>query len=127
MVIASDTSPRCPLPMPWGWFQVLYSDELAVGESKPLRCFDQELVIFRTDSGAAKVLDAYCPHMGAHLGYGIRDQAGGGSRVVGESIECPFHGWRYNGEGECTHVPYAKSLPPRVANPSTDGPRVEHQ
>lgn len=115
MVIASDTAPRCPLPMPWGWFQVLYSDELAIGESKPLRCFDQELVIFRTESGAAKVLDAYCPHMGAHLGHGIRDQAGGGSRVVGESIECPFHGWRYNGDGQCTHVPYAKNLPPRVA------------
>ena len=35
MVIASDNAPRCPLPMPWGWFQVLYSHDLAVGESKP--------------------------------------------------------------------------------------------
>ena len=70
MVIASDAGPRCPLPMPWGWFQVLYSGDLAVGESKPLRYFDQDLVIFRTESGAVKVLDAYCPHMGAHLGYG---------------------------------------------------------
>ena len=54
MVIASDTSPRCPLPMPWGWFQVLYSDELAVGESKPLRCFDQELVIFAPKAALRK-------------------------------------------------------------------------
>ena len=38
--------------------------------SPNLRYFDQELVIFRTESGAVKVLDAYCPHMGAHLGYG---------------------------------------------------------
>ena len=35
MVIASDNAPRCPLPMPWGWFQVLYSHDLAVGESNP--------------------------------------------------------------------------------------------
>jgi len=114
MMIASDVI-RCPLPMPWGWFQVLYSDELRVGESKPLHYFGKELVIFRTESGKAVVLDAYCPHMGAHLGYGIRDQAGGGSRVVGESIECPFHGWQYNAEGQCTHIPYAKNMPPKIA------------
>ena len=114
MNIATD-KPRCPLPMPWGWFQVMFSKDLKAGESKPLRYFGTDLVIFRTESGEAKVLDAYCPHMGAHLGYGIRDNAGGGSRVIGDSIECPFHGWRYNGEGQCTHVPYAKNLPPRVA------------
>lgn len=106
---------RVPLPMPFGWFQVLYSHELAIGESKPLEYFDTELVIFRTESGEAKVLDAYCPHMGAHLGYGIRDQAGGGSQVNGESIVCPFHGWEYNGEGVCTKVPYATNPPPKVA------------
>jgi cholesterol 7-dehydrogenase len=41
------------------------------------------LVLFRTESGEAKVLDAYCPHMGADLGVG--------SKVVGDCIECPFH------------------------------------
>jgi phenylpropionate dioxygenase-like ring-hydroxylating dioxygenase large terminal subunit len=114
-VIASSKRARVELPMPFGWFQVLYSHELAVGQSLPLEYFDEELVIFRTESGVAKVLDAYCAHMGAHLGYGIRDQAGGGSRVVGESIVCPFHGWQFNGEGECTGIPYAKKMPPRVA------------
>ena len=114
MLIASD-KPRIPLPMPSGWFHVLYSHELAVGESKPITYFGQELVVFRTESGQAKVVDAYCPHMGAHLGYGIRDNAGKGSSVVGESIVCPFHGWAFNGEGQCTDVPYAKNLPPKVA------------
>jgi len=108
-------SERIPLPMPSGWFQVAYSHDLAPAESMPLQYFDTELVLFRTDSGEAKVLDAYCPHMGAHLGYGIRDQAGGGSRVKGDSIVCPFHGWAYNGEGQCTDVPYADNLPPRIA------------
>ena len=106
---------RIPMPMPFGWFQVAYSHELEVAASMPLRYFDTDLVLFRTESGEAKVLDAYCPHMGAHLGYGIRDQAGGGSAVVGESIVCPFHGWAYNGEGQCTDVPYANNLPPKVA------------
>ena len=116
MLIASDKKThRVDLPMPSGWFHVLYSDELAVGQAKPLEYFSQELVAFRTESGQAKVVDAYCPHMGAHLGYGIRDQAGHGSAVVGESIVCPFHGWAYDGDGKCTSIPYAKNMPPKVA------------
>ena len=114
MMIATDST-RCPLPMPMGWFQVLYSHELEVGDAIPVEYFGQELVVFRTESGEAKVVDAFCPHMGAHLGYGIREQTGKGPRIVGDSIECPFHGWRWNGEGQCTHIPYANNLPPRVA------------
>jgi phenylpropionate dioxygenase-like ring-hydroxylating dioxygenase large terminal subunit len=115
-MIATDKTPsRIDLPMPFGWFQVLYSSELENCESKPLEYFGQELVAFRTESGVAKVVDAYCPHMGAHLGYGIHENAGAGSSVVGESIVCPFHGWQYNGEGQCTHIPYAKNMPPKVA------------
>jgi 3-ketosteroid 9alpha-monooxygenase subunit A len=116
MIIATDKkSHTANLPIPTGWFQVLYSHELEVGQAKPLEYFDQEMVIFRTESGQAKVVDAYCPHMGAHLGYGIRDQAGHGSAVVGESIVCPFHGWAYDGDGKCTSIPYAKNMPPKVA------------
>lgn len=116
MIITSDKrTSRIPLPMPWGWFHVAYSHELGAGESKPITYFDQELVVFRTESGVARVVDAYCPHMGAHLGYGIRDNSGGGSSVVGESIVCPFHGWAFNGEGKCTDIPYAKNMPPKVA------------
>ncbi|MBA6411912.1 Rieske 2Fe-2S domain-containing protein [Parahaliea sp. F7430] len=108
-------SNRIPMPIPFGWFQVAYSHELTSDESVPLRYFDTDLVMFRTESGEAKVLDAYCPHMGAHLGYGIRGKAGGGAEVKGDSVICPFHGWAYNGEGKCTDVPYATNLPPKVA------------
>lgn len=108
-------STRIPMPIPLGWFQVAYSHEIETARSMPLRYFGQDLVLFRTESGEARVLDAYCPHMGAHLGYGIRTQAGGGSEVRGDSIVCPFHGWAYNGDGQCTDVPYATNLPPKVA------------
>ena len=113
-MIATDNV-RCPLPMPMGWFQVMFSHELEVGDAIPVEYFGQELVVFRTEAGEAKVVDAFCPHMGAHLGYGIREQTGKGPRIIGDSIECPFHGWRWNGEGQCTHIPYAKNMPPRVA------------
>ena len=112
-MIASD-SRRCHLPMPFGWFQILYSSDLATGDALPLHYFGQELVAFRTEDGKARVVDAFCPHMGAHLGYGIREHTGKGPKIVGDSIGCPFHGWRWNGEGQCTHIPYARNMPPRV-------------
>ena len=56
------------LPMPFGWFAMCYSDELAVGQVKPLRYFGRDLVAWRGEDGQARVLDAYCAHLGAHMG-----------------------------------------------------------
>jgi len=98
---------RFPMPRyPNGWFQVAYSDELKPGEVKPLSYFGRELVLFRGADGNASVLDAYCPHLGAHLGYG--------GKVEGNSIICPFHAWQFDGCGGCTSVPYAKKIPPKA-------------
>lgn len=97
-----------PFPAyPAGWFQVAYSDELAPGAVLPLQYFGQELVLFRTEDGQAKVLDAFCPHLGAHLGHG--------GTVAGSSIRCPFHAWCFDGAGQCTEVPYAKKIPPKAS------------
>ena len=90
-----------------GWHIVAFSQELKVGDVKSLHYFDQDLVLFRGESGKAVVLDAYCPHLGAHLG-------GVGSKIVGDTIRCPFHGWQFNGEGACTAIPYAKKIPERA-------------
>ncbi len=62
------------LPMPFGWFVIGYSDELAVGQVKPLRYFGQELVMWRGVDGQVRVLEAFCRHLGAHLGHGGRVQ-----------------------------------------------------
>ena len=105
---------RYPMPIPFGWYGVAYSDDLKVGESRPIKYFGKEMVLFRTESGEAVVLDAYCPHMGAHLGYGINAEAGQGGRIEGESIVCPFHAWKFDNRGFCTDVPYAKNVPPKV-------------
>ena len=61
---------RFPMPIPFGWFFVHYSDDLKIGDVKTLRYFGQDLVLFRNEGGAAGMLDAYCPHLGAHLGHG---------------------------------------------------------
>lgn len=93
-----------PYPIPSGWFPVATSPGLASGEVRRLECFGRELVLFRTEAGEARTLDAHCPHLGAHLGVG--------GQVVGESIQCPFHAWRFDGSGSCVEIPYAKRIPP---------------
>lgn len=97
--------------IPTGWYQIGWSEEFAAGEVKPMRYFERDLVAFRGGSGSLHVLDAYCPHMGAHLGYG--------GRVRGNDIQCPYHSWRWSGEsGENTHIPYGDKPCMRLSVPS---------
>ncbi len=101
---AMNENPRnFPTVLPTGWFQIAYSNEIAPGDVKPLKYFGRDLVIFRTEDGELSVLDAFCPHLGAHLGHG--------GTVKGTEIECPFHAWRFGLDGVCTAVPYAKRQP----------------
>ena len=95
---------RFPMGVPYGWFFVSYSDDLAPGDVRPLHYFGRDLVLFRTESGEAGLLDAYCPHLGAHLGHG--------GRVEGDSIRCPFHAWGFRPNGFCSDIPYARVMPP---------------
>jgi nitrite reductase/ring-hydroxylating ferredoxin subunit len=64
--------------------------------------FGRKIVAFRTESGKLVVSQGDCPHMGADLGCG---------KVVAESIQCPFHGWRYGTDGHCVEIPRAAVLP----------------
>lgn len=99
----SISAPRFPFTSnPTGWFRVAFSSEIPPSGVKPLHFFGKDLVLFRTKGGTPYVLDAHCPHLGAHLGYGV---------VCGETVQCPFHGWQINGEGACVGSPYFKEAP----------------
>lgn len=101
-----------------GWHIIAFSQELALGDVKSLNYFNHEFVLFRGENGEAAVLDAYCPHLGAHL-------AGTGSTVVGNTIRCPFHGWQYDKTGACTVIPYAKKIPEKAKSALKSWPIVE--
>jgi len=90
---------------PTGWFQVAWSGEIPPGVVKPLRYFGHDLIAFRAEDGELNVLDAHCRHLGAHLGYE--------SRVVGDCVECPFHGWLWDRDGANSAIPY-QELPSRA-------------
>jgi 3-ketosteroid 9alpha-monooxygenase subunit A len=101
-----------------GWHILLFSQELNVGDVKPLRYFDHDFVIYRGESGRAAVLDAHCPHLGAHL-------ASDGGRLVGDTLACPFHGWTFDCNGTCVAIPYASRIPVRAVNALRGWPVLE--
>ncbi len=100
-------SERFPFPsLPSGWFAVATSDEVKPGQLVSRQYFDTELVIYRTESGVLRVVDAFCPHMGGHMG-----KIG---EVKGESLRCGFHGFHFDTEGHCTQTPYDGPPPVRA-------------
>jgi len=97
--------PRPDLPpFPNGWFIFGMSDELTPGNLLARKFMGQEVTVFRTESGQAFAVDSYCAHLGAHFGYG--------GTVKGEVLQCPFHGFQYDGAGVCVRTGYDSPVPP---------------
>ena len=94
------------LPLPFGWFAVSTSGELAPGQVRTLRYFGTEFVVWRGEDGTVCAADPFCPHLGAHLGES--------SEVIGNDLRCAFHHWSFNGQGGVTSIPYTKIVPPRL-------------
>lgn len=84
---------RTPPQPSIGWYAVLRSEEVVAGQVTRFKFMDRELVAFRDKAGEAVVFDAVCPHFGAHLGHGGRIQDG--------CLRCPFHGLKFDGQGQC--------------------------
>lgn len=98
------TALRYPFsPFPSGWYSVGHAADVVPGAITTLSYFGRELIAFRDDENRVRVLNAYCVHLGAHLGVGGKLEEGG--------IACPFHGWRYDSGGQCVHIPYSDHIP----------------
>lgn len=85
-----------------GWHCLGLIRDFGDGKPHAVNAFGQKLVVFRSGDGQINVLDGYCRHMGGDLSKG---------EVKGDAIACPFHDWRWGGDGRCKQVPYAKRTP----------------
>jgi 3-ketosteroid 9alpha-monooxygenase subunit A len=88
-----------------GWHCLGLADTFRDGRPHAVEAFGTKLVVFADSQGELKVLDAYCRHMGGDLSQGT---------VKGDAVACPFHDWRWGGNGRCVAIPYAKRVPPRA-------------
>lgn len=77
------------------WYIAAAAGEL---RRQPLRreVEGETLVLFRDSSGTPHAMIDRCAHRGMALSRG---------RIVDDCIECPYHGWQYNGEARVAHVP----------------------
>lgn len=73
-----------------GWHCLGLTKTFKDGKPHSIEAFGTKLVVFADSKGELKVLDAYCRHMGGDLSQGT---------VKGDSVACPFHDWRWGGNG----------------------------
>lgn len=82
------------------WQPVYHVADIAAGQAKPLRIMGESFALYRGASGALHLVDGHCPHRGTRLSAGT---------VEGEAIRCFYHGWKFDGAGQCVEQPAEES------------------
>ncbi|MGW7339532.1 Rieske 2Fe-2S domain-containing protein [Streptomyces sp. NPDC054808] len=82
--------------IPNQWYPIVEAQEVRNDKPLGLRRMGQDIVLWRDIEGNLVCQGARCPHKGANLGDG---------RMKGNTIECPYHGFRYGADGACRVIP----------------------
>ncbi len=78
------------------WYVVGRSRQVKPGGILPVTLLGIPLVLFRTREGALGALLDRCPHRNIPLSEG---------RVIGDRVQCAYHGWQFGTGGQCLHIP----------------------
>jgi len=80
------------------WIPLLISTELPENDGAPMRVtvLSEKLLAFRNTDGTVGLIDEFCAHRGVSLWFGRNEEHG---------IRCPYHGWKYDVNGQCVEVP----------------------
>jgi len=77
------------------WYPVCSSTELQ-DQALKVKMLGLPFAAFRDSQQRACVVSDTCAHRGGSLGKG---------KVVGDCLQCPYHGWEFDGNGNCTRIP----------------------
>jgi phenylpropionate dioxygenase-like ring-hydroxylating dioxygenase large terminal subunit len=78
------------------WYMALPSSQLKVGKMLSVEIFSEPVLFFRKSNGVVEAIRDICPHRGIPFKYG---------RIVKDLVECPYHGWKFDGGGVCREIP----------------------
>ena len=78
------------------WYVACLTSELKAGVPLARTVFGVPLVLFRDPAGQPVALFDRCLHRNARLSAGV---------VMNGCLSCPYHGWTYNGAGQCVEIP----------------------
>lgn len=90
---------------PKGWYRFASAQKIKKDKIYTFNYFATSFVCIRNSRDVVSVFDAYCPHLGAHLGSG---------KIKNDLVTCPFHGWQYDSSGKCVNIPYCKKIPKKA-------------
>ena len=94
-------------PFPEGWYFVATRRSILREKLIEKTWLGEEIVAWSGEDGRIAVVDAYCPHLGSHMGPTV------GGVVRDGCLVCPFHGFQFDTAGDCVATPNAP--PPRAA------------
>src|SRR5262245_1167698 len=78
------------------WQPVAHAHDVNAGQAIPRRVFNEEFTLYRGEDGAPHLVGNRCAHRGTQLSTGW---------VEGDCIRCFYHGWKYDGSGQCVEQP----------------------
>ena len=78
------------------WHPIHRAEDLRAGEAKPIEIMSERFTLYRGETGTPHVVDFRCPHRGTQLSAGW---------IEGDPIRCMYHGWQFDGTGQCTDQP----------------------
>jgi 5,5'-dehydrodivanillate O-demethylase len=89
------------------WHPIAIGSKLAAGTARKLRILSEDLTLYRGESGTPYLIGGSCAHRCTMLHTGW---------VESEQVRCMYHGWRYDGTGQCTEMPAEKNVSPDLVH-----------
>ncbi|NEQ24808.1 MAG: Rieske 2Fe-2S domain-containing protein, partial [Microcoleus sp. SIO2G3] len=78
------------------WYPVTFVQDLPKNRPYSFFLYDEPFVLFRNQEGKLSCLTDRCPHRAAKLSDG---------QIIDGKIECLYHGWQFDSDGQCLHIP----------------------
>jgi phenylpropionate dioxygenase-like ring-hydroxylating dioxygenase large terminal subunit len=105
--------------IPNQWYAILESNEIKRGKLVGITRMGEKMIAWRDTQGHLSVMVDKCPHRGVALSVG---------KIAGDCIQCPFHGFEYDTNGNCVIVPAngKGSIPPKALHVQSFPLREEH-
>lgn len=83
------------------WYFAALSGDLKAGKLQRYEILGEPILLGRDRAGKVYALKDICPHRAAPLSAGKLTREADGA----ESVECPYHGWRFKTDGACAAIP----------------------
>lgn len=79
------------------WYAVAWAHELKPQKIRSVQIWNQAVALFRDSQNQVQAVENVCPHKGVAMDKG---------KVEKDAIVCGYHGWEFNGNGDCVGIPY---------------------